>query len=91
MQAWHDARKTRACGREEDDSRGQVCVRQAVDLALEVSKESKLQLSLIRLERRTGMAEEENEGEVAPDARVFLVVNFPMESYPKGDISAIFQ
>ena len=88
MQAWHDARKTRACGREEDDSRGQVSVRQAVDLALEVSK---LQLILIRLQRRTGMAEEENEGEVAPDARVFLVVNFPMESYPKGDISAIFQ
>ena len=88
MQAWHDARKIRACGREEDDSRGQVSVRQAVDLALEVSK---LQLILIRLQRRTGMAEEENEGEVAPDARVFLVVNFPMESYPKGDISAIFQ
>lgn len=37
------------------------------------------------------MAEEENEEEVAPDARVFLVVTYPMESYPKGDISAIFQ
>ena len=37
------------------------------------------------------MADEENEEEVAPDARVFLVVTYPMESYPKGDISAIFQ
>ena len=37
------------------------------------------------------MAEEEIEEEVVPDARVFLVVTYPMESYPKGDISAIFR
>ena len=38
------------------------------------------------------MAGEENgEDFVVPGARVFLVVTYPMYSYPKGDISAIFR
>ena len=59
-------------------------------LALEGSNLFILSL-IIRLHRCTGMAEEEIEEEVVPDARVFLVVTYPMESYPKGDISAIFR
>lgn len=105
MQAWHDACKTCGCGEEEDNWRGQASVRRSIwhlsRLLVRALKRTgiifptKLPPSLLpnisKLHICTDMAEEENEEDVVPDVRVFLVVKYPMESYPKGDISAIYR